>query len=268
MQHSIPFRAIRKTVITVFLLLVFCSSFSSYFFRSAAPPGGYSGAGLETCTSCHAGNNLNESGGDIIVTGLPVNGYTPGTTYTFSIAISHANADRTRWGFEIAAMNALAMPIGTFSSANPKAAVIPLTGELGHKEAPFTSPQGFYTFADLKWTAPSNPGNNEKMITFYVAANAANGDLNDAGDFIYTKNIQIPLKVVYTFTGNGLWSDAANWSNNAIPPTALSTGAEIVIDHQTNGECILNVAQQISSGSQLTVKPGKRLRLNGNLIIQ
>ena len=57
MQHSIPFRAIRKTVVTVFLLLVFCSSFSSYFFRSAAPPGGYSGAGLETCTSCHAGNN-------------------------------------------------------------------------------------------------------------------------------------------------------------------------------------------------------------------
>jgi hypothetical protein len=267
-QHSTPFRAIRKTVFTIFLLLAFCSSFSSYFFRSVAPPGGYSGAGLETCNSCHQGNDLNTSGGDIIVTGLPASGYTPGTTYTFSIAIAHGNADRSRWGFEVAAVNALTMQVGTFSSGNPRAAVIPLTAELGHKEAPFTSPQSFYTFDELKWTAPANPGNDEKVITFYFAGMAANGDLTDAGDFVYTKSIKIPLKVVYTFTGNGLWSNANNWSNSAIPPTVISSGAEIVIDHQANGECILNVAQQVSSGSQLTIKPGKRLRLNGNLIIQ
>jgi hypothetical protein len=72
----------------------------------------------------------------------------------------------------------------------------------------------------------------------------------------------------YTFTGNGNWSVASNWSNNIIPPAILNNGDQIKIDPAINGECILDVFQTVSSGSSLTVVTGKKFRVLGNLIIQ
>ncbi len=77
-----------------------------------------------------------------------------------------------------------------------------------------------------------------------------------------------PLAITYTFTGNGNWSDAANWSNNTIPPTPLPSGAAIVINHSAGGSCTLNVAQTISAGATLTVMTGKNLIVPGTLTIQ
>jgi hypothetical protein len=72
----------------------------------------------------------------------------------------------------------------------------------------------------------------------------------------------------YTFTGNGNWSNAANWANNAIPPATVTDGKEVIIDHSEGGECIMDVPVTMAPGSKLTVKPGKRLRIAGNLIHQ
>jgi CubicO group peptidase (beta-lactamase class C family) len=73
---------------------------------------------------------------------------------------------------------------------------------------------------------------------------------------------------IYTFTGNGNWSIAANWYNNTIPPAILATGAQIIIDPITNGECILNSTQTITNGSSLKVINGKKMRIPGNLLMQ
>lgn len=72
----------------------------------------------------------------------------------------------------------------------------------------------------------------------------------------------------YTFTGNGNWNVASNWSSNTIPPSPLPSGAAIVINHAAGGVCTLNVSQTISAGATLTVMTGKNLVVPGTLTIQ
>lgn len=73
---------------------------------------------------------------------------------------------------------------------------------------------------------------------------------------------------LYTFTGNGNWNVAANWSNNAIPQSPLPPYSAIIINPAGTGECILNVPITISQGGHLTVQPGKNFRVLGNLTIE
>lgn len=72
----------------------------------------------------------------------------------------------------------------------------------------------------------------------------------------------------FTFTGNGNWSNAANWSNNLIPPSTLPHGSQIIINPSGSGECVLDVQQRVSSSAAVTVQAGKKFRIIGNLVIQ
>jgi serine protease AprX len=72
----------------------------------------------------------------------------------------------------------------------------------------------------------------------------------------------------YSFTGNGNWTDAANWESGMLPPAVLPAGSTIIINPAGNGECILNSSQQIAEGAYFTVMPGKKLLVPGNLNIQ
>jgi serine protease AprX len=72
----------------------------------------------------------------------------------------------------------------------------------------------------------------------------------------------------YSFIGNGNWDIASNWLGNNIPPAVLPQGSTIIIDPAGTGECILNINQQISAGALLDLRPGKKLRIPGNLVIQ
>lgn len=73
---------------------------------------------------------------------------------------------------------------------------------------------------------------------------------------------------VYTFIGNGNWSDPANWMYNTIPPAVLPAGSEILVCPQSGGECVLNTSQTISPGAKFTIMAGKNLRIPLNLNIQ
>ncbi len=73
---------------------------------------------------------------------------------------------------------------------------------------------------------------------------------------------------VYSFIGNGNWTDASNWSYNRIPPTPLPSGSEILVSPQSGGECILNTPQNIGTGAKFTVSPGRKFRVPLNLTIQ
>ncbi|MEP7109668.1 MAG: PKD domain-containing protein [Ferruginibacter sp.] len=101
--------------------------------------------------------------------------------------------------------------------------------------------------------------------TYAVQLIAYNGNLTDS----FSLPVKVrPLNTIYTFTGSGNWSDATNWSNNAIPPDSLLSTNSILIDPITGGQCILNVTQHIYSGASLTVNPGKNLVIAGSLRIQ
>ena len=246
------------------ILILALSSFAT-LMRSLVPPQGYTGADGVYCTSCHGGNALNSAGGMVAVNGLPGNGYIAGTSYNFSLAITHSAADRKRWGFSIVAKNSLGDDAGSFSTTNPNAGI---NGpELSHAPAVITLAQSSYTYDNLTWTAPANPGPNDNNITFYFAANAANGTGSNSGDFIYAGTKIISLSQVYTFTGNGNWNDPANWSNNMVPPAILNGSAGIIIDPPAGGECVLNVMQQIGGSVNFTVKEGKKFRIVGGLSI-
>jgi CubicO group peptidase (beta-lactamase class C family) len=73
---------------------------------------------------------------------------------------------------------------------------------------------------------------------------------------------------LYTFNGNGNWTDAANWMNQQIPPAELQTGDQIIINPPIFGECVLNTTQRIPPGCTLTIVAGKKFRIPGNLVVE
>jgi 1,4-alpha-glucan branching enzyme len=70
---------------------------------------------------------------------------------------------------------------------------------------------------------------------------------------------------IYTFIGTGNWNISSNWSGNAVPPAVLPFGSEIIIAPASSDPCILNVPQTISAGAKLSVQPGKKFVIQGNL---
>lgn len=68
----------------------------------------------------------------------------------------------------------------------------------------------------------------------------------------------------FSFTGNGNWSNPANWSGNKVPPATLPAGYSVVI----SGNCILDVTQHVQTGASITVTAGSTLLILGSLTIQ
>lgn len=75
------------------------------------------------------------------------------------------------------------------------------------------------------------------------------------------RNLNVP--VIYTFIGNGPWSDAGNWDGNGIPPSEIAAGSEIRINSQVSGaKCILDIPYEIPNTTntiKLTVYTGNQL---------
>ncbi|MFT3910331.1 MAG: hypothetical protein QM737_12980 [Ferruginibacter sp.] len=78
---------------------------------------------------------------------------------------------------------------------------------------------------------------------------------------IYNSN---PIARNFTFTGNGNWTNAANWLGGIVPPSTLLSGDHVII----NGSCILNTVVHANAGSSVVVATGKSLLVQGNLIVQ
>ena len=74
--------------------------------------------------------------------------------------------------------------------------------------------------------------------------------------------------VTYIFTGIGKWSDAANWTNNVIPPALLSANSEIVIDPPEGQKCVLDISYIMNPGAKFMVKAGKQFEITGSLTVR
>ncbi len=91
----------------------------------------------------------------------------------------------------------------------------------------------------------------------------------DCQSITATYTLPASCGIVYTFNGNGNWSNAANWIGGSIPPITLTSPNEIVIDPVAGGECILDIpTQTIATGAKVTVVGTKKFRIVGNLINQ
>ena len=154
---------------------------------TGAPPVGNISSEL-TCSQafCHSGNVLNQNG-MLEVIGVP-DVYTPGTTYPLTVRLTstatQGNVNR-RWGFQLmTARFSDGHGSGTFD--------IPLDLlELGanfrtyvsHSLASLHGAEASPVEWSFSWNAPAQ---DEGPVGFYLAGNAANGDLLQTGDFIYT----------------------------------------------------------------------------------
>jgi hypothetical protein len=196
----------KKIYFVSFLFLAAVTLQSGINF-SSQPPTDLTGAVGDYCTNCHGGNARNAAGGSVTLNGLPVGGYVPNQTYPLSLTITHGSANRTRWGFSIAAVNAGGAPLGTFNTTNPNAAIN--GSELSHNSAVSTSAQSSYTYNNLSWRAPATASGT---VNFYFVGNAANGS-GSGGDFIYsgTSNVALPinLKSINAAQQNGVVT--INW---------------------------------------------------------
>ncbi len=89
------------------------------------------------------------------------------------------------------------------------------------------------------------------------------GAAPDLGAFEFSPT----ASVIYTFTGNGNWSNSSNWLNASAPPASLNAGNQIIINPVDGGQCLLDIPYTVSPGAILTIMPGKQLLVPGSLNI-
>ena len=147
----------------------------------------YSGApGDGTCISCH-GTTLNSGGGSVKVSFANGTTYVPGQRQLVTISIADPSAKR--WGFEASPRlaSATSTGAGTVATADSNTRIALTRGTLQwitHTQAGTRLGTTSGVTFQFNWTAPSTDVGD---VTFYVAANAANGNsLADSGDHIYT----------------------------------------------------------------------------------
>ena len=189
----------RRKDIILKLVILGCTAGTLLAF-SSGPPLAHTGAfGESTCIVCHSGNSLNSPGGSLSIGNVPQN-YEPGQVYPIQVVISRSG--QQRWGFELAVRVASnGQQAGSLTATNSTTQVTTFNGiqYISHTSAGTFqgSAQGTWTF---NWTAPSTPLG---PVLFAAAGNAANGNLSNSGDFIYTATattapaVQNPITLVF-----------------------------------------------------------------------
>jgi hypothetical protein len=152
----------------------------------------------QTCnvSGCHTGNPLNAAGGSLTIGGLPAN-WTPGQTYPLTVTIARTGAHL--FGFQLSAVaDATNQQAGTLTAGNGRVQIkcgggtlatssltIPCTSPGAIQYAEHSNAQVVTSTYNVNWTAPASAAVG--TVRFNTAGNAANGDLTNQGDFIYTR---------------------------------------------------------------------------------
>ena len=168
-------------------MLLFTVSSGSVFAFSFDPPDEKTGAPNETTCAqvgCHVGNDLNASGGSLMLT-IPET-YIPSEVYTIVVNLSRAG--QSRWGFEMTALDADGARAGSFAAdaaANTQVSETKSKQYIQHTAIGTAHGTNDAHSWEFQWTAPDA---DIGPITFYAAGNAANGDFGPGGggDYIYT----------------------------------------------------------------------------------
>ena len=172
------------------VLLVSAASFRSsprpsVHYKDGAPPGMTGGFGGENCHSCHFDQVLDNPDGLLEVTGVPVS-YQPDSIYRIKIHVARPGLGKA--GFALAARfdeNTPAGQLATLDSTARIAGDAEATPYATHTKAGALI-EGDTATWNLNWTAPSE---SDRSAVFNIAANAANGDDSEFGDWIYTVEV-------------------------------------------------------------------------------
>jgi hypothetical protein len=136
----------RISILTCLVLGVLFIGFNQLNSYPTGAPAGYSGspADGQTCANCHGGTATTVS--NVLTTNVPTVGYTPGQSYTITVAIAGSSA---RKGFEVSPQNNTGTMVGTIASGT--GSTIVGSKYVTHTSAKTSNPST-WTFT---WTAPA-----------------------------------------------------------------------------------------------------------------
>jgi hypothetical protein len=152
------------------------------------PPAGFSGGfGEDHCQACHTGDKMNASPGRLTIS-APER-YRPGESYPVTITLTRPGM--AIGGFQLTArFEDDSAQAGTLSPADGQQDRVKVLTDRGVQYAYHSRPGAQLTATDvvrwtLRWTAPAG----RRAVFFNAAANAANGDDSQAGDFVYLSKV-------------------------------------------------------------------------------
>ena len=172
----------------VFAFSLFLMTWAALLWgNSMGPPADRSGVSGVTCSTsgCHNDFPANAGEGSVSITGLPAE-WTPGVLYPLQVSVSHSGA--SLYGFQMTAVDSTGAQAGGFAIGMGTAIQSGSVGgkTIEHMQHSFASPNNTFSF---RWTAPETSSTG--AVRFNVAANAANGNFNQFGDFIYSTETSV-----------------------------------------------------------------------------
>jgi len=239
------------------------SALEKYYFNShkneAGAPTGRTGApGEQNCTVCHSGSVQADNGFNS-VTIEDANGvvtdYTPGETYTVTVAMNTTNLKN---GFEITAFNPSNTMAGTFTITDATN-----TKQIGTTKKYITHKLAgtALTSWTFDWTAPAT---NVGDVTFYLATNETNSSGTSGGDAI--RLTQFPIGS--TASTNEI---SEKYEVN-VGYNANTNGLHISLESTITGDAAINIVdlngksvQFEKLGNVAKGKNGYSVLLNSNL---
>lgn len=156
---------------------------------SQQPPVFNAGApNMSACSAngCHNSNDLDTPGGSATITlGESLSGYLPNTTYDITLTIERPGT--SRYGFQMVAYDNNGASIGNFMTGGNENIGLNSSNDIQfvqHQSVPNNNSNVF----SFEWTSPDAGAGT---VTFYTAANAANGNGNAMGDFIHRGALEV-----------------------------------------------------------------------------
>jgi hypothetical protein len=158
-----------------------------YAFSAGPLPQLTGGFGEKTCVLCHNSYDLNVGrtiGGVFYILGAPKK-YTGGTSYPLTVVIGQPG--QSRWGFELSVRHRASgtqagrlVPVDDMTQVKTEGGIEYIEHtSVGNREHSMDGPVEFH----FNWVAPDSNGG---PVQFNAAGNAANGNGNPSGDYIYT----------------------------------------------------------------------------------
>jgi uncharacterized protein (TIGR03437 family) len=170
-----------------------------FSFSSGPDPRKTGAPGDLTCAQagCHSGTALNGGGGSAVLISSAGSTYAPGQQQTLTLSITDSSA--RVYGFQVTARldsNPTNGQAGDFTAGASQFVICDNGSLKGAGGCPTSAPVQFIEHSTpssaktilITWTAPST---DQGAITFYAAANAANGDRTNFGDHIYTTKLTL-----------------------------------------------------------------------------
>ena len=162
-------------------------------YREGPPPAHTGGFGESTCQACHFDNDLNEAAGSLTLEGIPPV-FAPDERYRLRVTLARPGLAAA--GFQLAMRFAEGpehgRQAGTLRAIDDRVKVTH-HAETGIFYAQHTE-TGARASGSATWVVEWTPGPRTSPVVFQVAANAANDDASEFGDYIYADDtVSIPV---------------------------------------------------------------------------